>query len=129
MSNNVVVRPDQLEKAVIKALAEYGDVVEEKVNSTTKAVVREAVSELKHSAQTGGKYAAGWSHKADKCRVGKIANETIYNRIYQLTHLLEKAHPVHGGGHYPHHVDHTGTIARVEEKYTNKYYEEVMNKL
>ena len=59
MSKNVVVRPEQLEKAVIKALAEYGYEVTERINVTTKSIVREAVSELKHSAPTGGEYAAG----------------------------------------------------------------------
>lgn len=129
MSKNVTIRPEQLEKAVIKALAEYGDEVEERVNTTTKAVVREAVSELKRSAPSGGQYGRGWSHKADKGRVGKIATETIYNRIYQLTHLLEKPHSTGHGGHYPKNVDYTGTLARVEEKYTEKYYQEVLSKL
>lgn len=129
MSKNVVVRPEQLEKAVMNALAEYGDEVTERINVTTKSIVREAVSELKHSAPTGGEYAAGWSHKADKGKVGSVVGETIYNRLYQLTHLLEKPHDTGGGGHYPKKANYTGTMAAVEEKYTQKYYEEVMDRL
>ena len=124
------VRPENLEKAVLEAIAEYGDEMADKVNATTKSVVREAISELKGSAPAGGRYARGWSHKADKGKVGTIANETIYNRTdYQLTHLLEKPHATGRGGHYPKKKDYTGTLARIEEKYTTKYMEEVMEKL
>ena len=128
--SNSVIKPDQLEKALVKAFAEYGDHVTDEVNKVTKSVVRQGVSELKRTAPAGGRYARGWSHKADKGRVGSIAGETIYNRTdYQLTHLLEKEHETGGGGHYPKNVDYTGTLKRVEEKYTDKYYKEVLAKL
>lgn len=127
--NNVVVTPEQFEKAVLKALAEYGDEATEKVESITKSVAREAVRDLKGSAPSGGRYARGWSHKPQKGGRFKLS-DTVYNRTdYMLTHLLEKPHPTGGGGHYPKNVDYTGTIARVEEEYTNKYMEEVVSQL
>ena len=126
--SGVVIRPEQFEKAVMDALAEYGDDVMHLLEQTTKTNARQAASALKGSAP-GGKYAAGWSHKAQKGGAFKLS-DTVYNRTdYQLTHLLEKAHPTGGGGHYPKKVDYTGTIARVEEEYTNKFYEEVIAKL
>lgn len=122
-----VVRPENFEKAVLKALAEYGDKTTEMLEATAKSNARQAVSALKGKAP-GGQYSAGWSHKAQKGGAFKLS-ETVYNRLYQLTHLLEKPHATGGGGHYPKKKNYTGTIASVEEEYTEKYYQEVLNKL
>lgn len=127
MSGSVVVRPEAFEKAVMKALADYGDRTTEMLEATTKSNARQASSALKGKAP-GGSYSAGWSHKAQKGGAYRLS-ETVYNRQYQLTHLLEKPHSTGGGGHYPKNVDYTGTIARVEEEYTNKFMEEVLSKL
>lgn len=127
--SSVVVRPEGFEKAVMEALAKYGDDVMHTLEGTTKSISRHTVSALKGSAPSGGSYARGWSHKAQKGGAFKLS-ETVYNRTdYQLTHLLEKPHPTGGGGHYPKKVNYTGNIARIEEEYTNKYYEEVLAKL
>lgn len=126
--SGVVIRPEAFEQAVTKAIAQYGDDVLHMLESETKAIGRQAASALKGSAP-GGKYAGGWSHKAQKGGAFKLS-DTVYNRTdYQLTHLLEKPHPTGGGGHYPKYANYTGTIARVEEEYTNRFYEEVMAKL
>lgn len=121
------IRPEQFEKVMTKALADYGDKVLEVTEKATKNITRETVSDLKGSAPSGGSYSRGWSHKAAKGRAA--LSETVYNRIYQLTHLLEKPHATGGGGNYPKNVDYTGTIARIEEKNTNKFMEEVISKL
>lgn len=129
MSSNVTIRPDQLASVLNKALAKYGDEVLEDVETVTKSVARDAVRELKNTAPSGGSYARGWSHKAQKGSTYKLS-ETVYNRTDpQLTHLLEKPHDTGGGGHYPKKVDYTGNIAKVEEEYTNKFMEEVLAKL
>lgn len=129
MSSNVTIRPDQLANVLNKALAKYGDEVLEDVEAVTKSVARDAVRELKNTAPSGGSYARGWSHKAQKGSTYKLS-ETVYNRTDpQLTHLLEKPHDTGGGGHYPKKVDYTGNIAKIEEEYTNKYMEEVLAKL
>ena len=127
--SNVHVRPEQFEQAVFKALAQYGDDVLHTVESETKTISRQTASALKGSAPAGGQYARGWSHKAQKGGPFKLS-ETVYNRTdYMLTHLLEKPHPTGRGGHYPKNVNYTGTMARIEEEYGNRYYEEVIAKL
>lgn len=127
--SNVHVRPEQFEQAVFKALAQYGDDVLHMVESETKSISRQTSSALKGSAPSGGQYARGWSHKAQKGGPFKLS-ETVYNRTdYMLTHLLEKPHPTGRGGHYPKNVNYTGTMARIEEEYGNRYYEEVISKL
>ena len=131
--SNIVVTPDQFGKAVMKSIAEYGDRTLDMVESVTKNTARQTVKQLKASAPAGGQYARGWSHKPQKG--GRYSlSDTVYNRTdYMLTHLLEKPHVTGGGshpvGHYPKNVDYTGTIARVEEEFSNKYVEEVMAKL
>lgn len=123
------VRPEDFSKAVLKALAEYGDKTTEILEAETKTISRQTVSEIKKSAPSGGSYAKGWSHKAAKGGAYKLS-ETVYNRTdYQLTHLLESPHDTGGGGHYPKNVDYTGTLAQIEEKQTEKYINEVMAKL
>lgn len=127
MSGSVVVRPEQFEKAVMKALAEYGDKTTEMLESVTKSNARQTASALKGAGLPGRD--AEWSHKAQKGGAFKLS-ETVYNRTApQLTHLLEKPHSTGGGGQYPKKVNYTGQIARVEEEYTNKYMEEVLSKL
>lgn len=125
----VTIRPEQFERAVIKALAEYGDRTTEMLESETKTIARQAVSELKSTAPAGGSYARGWSHKQQKGGAFKLS-DVVYNRTdYQLTHLLEKPHPTGHGGRYPKNVDYTGTIARVEMEYKQKFMEGVLSKL
>lgn len=129
--SNVHVRPEQFEQAVLKALAQYGDDVLQTMENETKSISRQTVSALKGSAPSGGSYARGWSHKAQKGGAYKLS-DTVYNRTdYMLTHLLEKPHTTGPGGrgHYPKNVNYTGTLARIEEEYTNRYYEEVLAKL
>ena len=124
-----VIRPEQFEKAVMKALSDYGDRTTEMLEAETKSISRQTVKAIKGSAPAGGQYARGWSHKAQKGGPYKLS-DTVYNRTdYQLTHLLEKPHATGRGGHYPKNVNYTGTLARIEEEFTNKYMEEVMAKL
>ena len=129
--SNVHVRPEQFERAVFKALAQYGDDVLHIVESETKTISRQTASALKGSAPSGGQYGRGWSHKAQKGGPFKLS-ETVYNRTdYMLTHLLEKPHTTGPGGrgHYPKNVNYTGTMARIEKEYGDRYYEEVIAKL
>ena len=123
-----VVSPEQFEKALISALAEYGDEVTETVEQVAKGTARQTAKAMKQSAPTGGRYARGWTSREVK---GPMIKEfAVYNRTdYQLIHLLESPHETGGGGHYPKNVDYTGTMERVEEEYVNKYIEEVMAKI
>ena len=125
-----IVRPEQFERAVMEALAKYGDDVNEVLETVTKEVSRSVVKVLKGSAPAGGRYARGWSHKFKKGGPFRLS-DVVYNRTdYQLTHLLEKAHPTGDHtGEYPTHVDYTGTIAEVEEKYGEWYMEEVLRRI
>ena len=125
--SSIRVRPEQFSKAVEKALAEYEDHALDVIQSSATNVARQTASELKASGPSGGPYARGWTHKKQGGRA--TFAETVYNRVYQLTHLLEKPHATGGGGSYPKKVDYTGTMARVEEANSQKFMTEVLNKL
>lgn len=125
------VKPEQVEKAILEALAEYSDESTRKLEQMLKTTSRETSREIKASAPSGGKYARGWSHKAIGGGAYKLTR-VVYNRTdYQLIHLLENPHRTgrYKGGQYPKKVDYTGTIKRIEEEETNKFYEEVISKL
>lgn len=132
MSSTRTIKPEQFEKAVLEAIVKYGDAATEEIEAVMKETSRATVKELKGSAPSGGRYAKGWSHRFKKGGASKLS-DTVYNRTdYQLTHLLEKPHPTGEGdnaGHYPTHVNYTGTIADVEEKFSNLYMEEVLRRL
>ena len=124
-----VIRPEQFEAALKELLQEYGEEAYDICEASAKSAARNAAKDLKGSAPSGGSYARGWSHKAQKNGTTQYS-DTVYNRTdYQLTHLLEKSHPTGGGGQYPKNVNYTGTISRVEEKYTKEFFEEVKAKL
>lgn len=131
MSSTIHCTPDGFADAMKRALKVYGDRVFELSEESAKTASRQAVSELKRTSPVGvnGTYARGWSHKALRAQIMGYS-EIIYNRTdYQLTHLLEKPHPVNGPGKYPTYTDHTGKIKAVENKYGIKFYEGVIEKL
>ena len=129
--SNVKVKPEGFEKVVRDLIVKYNDEAIDIIAQATKTASRNTVSDLKSQSPKGntGRYASGWSHKAQKSGITKYT-EVVYNRTdYQLTHLLEKPHATGHGGHYPSKKDHTGIIARMEEENVNKYIEEVTSKL
>ena len=124
-----VVTPEQFESVMMKLIKEFGDDVDEIVEKAQKTSGRNSVKQLKASAPASGEYARGWTHKFQKSGLHE-SSDTVYNRKYMLTHLLEKSHPTgRNTGHYPRHVDYTNTMKQVEEEYGKRYVEEVMAKL
>lgn len=124
------VKPEEVEKAIVQALAEYGNEASEKLEGMLKTASRETSRELKASEPTGGEYAKGWSHKNVGSGAYKLTR-VVYNRKCQIIHLLERPHTTgrYKGGHYPKKVDYTGTVERVEKQKTEEFYQEVVANL
>ena len=73
---------------------EYTKEVRRATSNAQDKVAKEAVRKLRTtSPKRSGKYAKGWSIKRTWTGTG-IPDVTIHNKVYQLTHLLEKGHVV-----------------------------------
>lgn len=119
------VKIDDLAATVEKTLSDYVEDVNDIVKQEIKDAGKEAVKELKDkSPKRTGKYAKGWKSTVQKETVVG-AEVVVHNRIYGLTHLLEKGHAKRGGGRVagiPH-------IAPVEEEITGKLSGEIEKEL
>ena len=112
----LVVKVKDLSKEIAKQLALYTDSVKEEVEVIKEDVTKEAVSLLKQkSPRDSGDYAKNWAKK----KVGK--NIVIYNRKYQITHLLEFGHVKRSGGRVAAKVH----IRPIEEKIVDEYVSRV----
>ena len=131
MSQVVICTPQEFETVMWKLLKQYGDKVYGIGKVAAQSAGRAAVSELKSTSPAKtGKYAKGWTHKHESDGLTKYT-EIVYNRgkHSSVSHLLEKPHTTGYGGHYPSKADHTGQIASVEEKYREKFMEDIKSRL
>lgn len=123
MSNNI--KPEELQKALIKSLKNYIEDIEEDVETTTNSIIKDAKQELvKESPRSGmarnTKYYKGWSVKnGGRTRKGRYYSKVIWNKTnYQLTHLLENGHHTRDGTGWVEAQPHIG---KVQEKYGTKF--------
>ena len=129
--NTKKIKPDQLSGTMMDLLSEYGDEIYDTLEIAAKDTARKATSELKRVSP--GEFARMWRHSAKKS--GRVFyQETIHNKKYQLTHLLEKPHKTgKGNGQYPKKkgssTDHTGRIERVEKKAIKEFLSILEKKL
>jgi predicted AAA+ superfamily ATPase len=121
----VKIKADDLAKTIEKTLSDYAEDVNDIVKQEIKDAGKEAVKELKEkSPKRTGKYAKGWRSTVQKeTAVG--AEVVVHNKVYGLTHLLEKGHAKRGGGR----VEGIPHIAPVEEEITGKLSDEIEKEL
>lgn len=105
------VRIDQLASEITKCLNQYTDEVTEALEQTKESLAKEGVKKLKAtSPKDKGDYAKNWAQRKTK------KGRAIYNKQYQLTHLLEDGHAKRNGGRVAAVVH----IAPVEEELHQK---------
>lgn len=119
---------DQLTRSIEKILSEYGGDVQMDVNEAVKKVSTAGAKAVMASARSSfggtGKYAAGWTSKAETGRLS--AQGVIYNKDTPgLPHLLENGHANRGGGRTPGRAH----IKPVEEKIVKDFEERLRKKL
>ena len=119
---SITIKSEQLRDAVMEALSDYRDEVNEGVRKAIQKQANEDVRELKTtSPKKTGKYAAGWAQKVVKNNVSAY-DVVVYNKEKPgLTHLLENGHAKVNGGFVPG-IQH---IKPVEEESNNKLLEKV----
>ena len=104
---------------VNKILQEYVGGVDAVVLEVEDKVAKEAVKKLKQTSPKA-KHNGGHRHYADDWKVDNkskkyYAHNIIYNKQYQLTHLLENGHDIVRGGRVVGHVKAQKHIKPVEE--------------
>ena len=115
---------NEIAKQVSALLMEYGDRVNDNVRGILPGIVEKGIAELK---QTSPRSKAKTRHYADQWTkkewsTSKYYNgTTIYNREYQLTHLLENGHAKVNGGR----VEGRPHIAPVEQEMIEELVEGV----
>lgn len=122
------IQVDQLSRSIEKILSEYGGDVQTDVTEAVKKVSTAGAKAVKASARSSfggtGKYAAGWTSKAETGRLS--AQGVIYNKDTPgLPHLLENGHANRGGGRTPGRAH----IKPVEEKIVKDFEERLRKKL
>ena len=84
----MTVDPDDFAVELQHILRSYGTAMNLAVDEAVDSVAKKAKAKLNHtSPKRTGRYAKGWAIKKDK--KGSVV---VYNKHYQLTHLLEKGH-------------------------------------
>lgn len=119
---SITIKSEQLRDAVMEALSDYRDEVNEGVRKAIQKQANEDVRELKAaSPKKTGKYAAGWAKKVVENNVSAY-DVVVYNKEKPgLTHLLENGHAKVNGGFVPG-IQH---IKPVEEESNEKLLEKV----
>ena len=92
----VATNINNLASEIARQLQSYSNVVKEKVDEAGEEASEHGVQKLKQTSPKrkvkGGTYSKGW-------RMKKVGNKWVtYNKIYRLTHLLEKGHAKVNGG-------------------------------
>lgn len=77
-----------------KILGQYGRKADEAVEKAAKRAGRDTAKTLRNtSPKRTGEYASSWSTKVTRSS-GRLIGVTVYNKRYQLTHLLENGHVI-----------------------------------
>lgn len=129
------VQIDAFQDTVKKMLEDYAEEAEKAVEEAAEETAKEAAKELKNISPKGkgtkkGHYAAGWSYRVEKSRVGGTQAE-VYNRKKPgLTHLLENGHATKNGTgrRYPNTPAHPH-IADVNDKAQSDFANKIEKKL
>ena len=122
-----------LTSQVNKVLQEYADEVDKVVLEAEAEVAKAAIKKLKQTSprakRNGGHkhYADDW--KEDNRSVKRYAHHIIYNKQYQLTHLLENGHNVVRGGKVVGHAKAQKHIKPVEEWVKDEVVKEITGRL
>lgn len=133
MANSVKIAPEALATTVQQILQEVPHTVETVVDKVADEVAKEAVNKLKGTSPKGqgkgGHYADAWAKKKDKAK--KV---TVYNKQYQLTHLLENGHEIvihgHATGKQTKAIKHIKPVEEwVKTEFEEKLKEEIKKEL
>lgn len=101
-------------------LSEYSRDIQDEIAEEAIRIGKDSVNELKHTSPImSGKYRKSWTSKTE--RTFSEVKVTIYNKQYQLTHLLEKGHKINRNGRIVGIAGAKPHIYPVEQKANREY--------
>lgn len=123
---------DQLNKAIMDMLTEYGDDVAGNMEKIVETMGKKGKQALRKESRRAlksdtGEYAKGWQVKIDRERLKTTA--TIYNDHYSLPHLLEYGHEIVNKKGGPGQAAPHPHIEPVEKELVETFEREVLKKL
>ena len=117
-------------KEIQKTFEEFGKATNETVTEAIEATAEDLVKELKrtspksHGKRRSGKYSRGWKTKDTSVKkAGAVKGKIVYNKEYQLTHLLENGHRTRSGGTVPGRPHIRPAQAKAEKELITKIKE------
>ena len=121
MSKPEEIRAERdLGKAIIRELTAYKTEIQSKVNEVAYESAKKLQKELKSTSPEGkrGRYKKGWRVQKMSNKTYRVCNETDW----QLTHLLEDGHYIHGGTYFVQPKPH---IKPARDKIEKEFFAEI----
>ena len=117
-------------KEIQKTFEEFGKATNEIVTEAIEATAEDLAKELKRTSpkssgkRRSGKYSRGWKTKDTSVKkAGAVKGKIVYNKEYQLTHLLENGHRTRSGGTVPGRPHIRPAQAKAEKELITKIKE------
>lgn len=119
---------ESLAREINRQLSLIPTEVQQIIDAEGNTFAGEAVKDLKQISPIGhGKYAKSWSNKKDVSSAAKGTIYRVYNKKhYQLTHLLEYGHIIHGTGERTRAFPHISVVdQKIREEYPQRVEEAI----
>ena len=122
MSNNEVIKAEKniLGKAVMRELKAYKTEIQSRINDAAQKNAKKLQLKLRETSPEGkrSRYKKSWQVQKKSNRTYRVYNETDW----QLTHLLEEGHYIHGGTYFVQPIPH---IAPARDEVEKNFFEDV----
>ncbi len=121
---------ESLAREINRQLSLIPTEVQQIIDAEGNAFAGEAVKDLKKISPIGqGKYAGSWARMKDVSSAAKGTVYRVYNKKhYQLTHLLEYGHIIHGTGERTRAFPHISVVdQKIREEYPQRVEEAIEN--
>jgi len=128
MSNKEVIKAERdiFGKAVMRELKAYKTEIQSKINDAAKENAKKLKQELRKTSPEGkrGRYKKGWITQKMSNRTYIVRNDTDW----QLTHLLEEGHYIHGGTYFVQPIPHIQPARdKIEKEFLSEVEEAIQN--